>query len=161
MTEFYAQPFSMDHAGFYFSSYEAYQNGMNRLYAGGCEEVEIQFIDGEPYHAALFNAANIGQGGIALWFDALENLDESETAQLCALLDMGYVLRDALERYDEVCLYHGSIKDYAQDLIEETTEIPETLRFYIDYEAIARDMLAGGEIIEIKHDLLFTNAHDF
>ena len=29
---------------------------------------------------------------------------------------------------------------YAQELTEETTEIPEHLTFYIDYESMGRDM---------------------
>ncbi len=52
-------------------------------------------------------------------------------------------------------------KDYAYDLIEETTEIPENLRSYIDYDAIARDMEINGEIVEINHDLIVTNAQEF
>ncbi len=46
-------------------------------------------------------------------------------------------------------------------IIEETTEIPESLQYYIDYKAIARDMKINGEIIEIEHDLIVTNAHEF
>jgi len=46
-------------------------------------------------------------------------------------------------------------------VIEDTTEIPENLRYYIDYDAIARDMKINGEIIEIDHDLIVTNAYDF
>ena len=39
--------------------------------------------------------------------------------------------------------YHGSYKsltDFAQELTEETTQIPDSLRYYIDYEAMARDL---------------------
>jgi len=39
--------------------------------------------------------------------------------------------------------YHGSYKsltDFAEELTEETTQIPDSLRFYIDYEAMARDL---------------------
>lgn len=39
--------------------------------------------------------------------------------------------------------YHGSFKsvaDFAEELTEETTTIPDSLRFYIDYEAMARDL---------------------
>ena len=38
---------------------------------------------------------------------------------------------------------------------------PENLRYYIDYDAIARDMKINGEIVEIKHDLIVTNANEF
>ncbi len=38
--------------------------------------------------------------------------------------------------------------DYAGELINETTVVPENLRYYIDYDAIARDMQINGEITE-------------
>ena len=40
------------------------------------------------------------------------------------------------------------------------TKIPENLRYYIDYDAIACDMKINGEIIEIDHDLIVTNANE-
>lgn len=46
--------------------------------------------------------------------------------------------RDAIDNQ-----YHGefrSVAEFAEQLTEETTEIPESLRFYIDYEAMARDL---------------------
>lgn len=55
----------------------------------------------------------------------------------------------------------GSAADYTQELIEETADIPENLRFYIDYEAIARDMKVNGEIEELDHETLVTNGYDF
>ena len=66
-----------------------------------------------------------------------------------------------MSRYEEVCLYHGSAEDYAQELIEETTEIPGSLRFYIDYEAIARDMKLNGELEELTREVMVTNGYDF
>lgn len=35
---------------------------------------------------------------------------------------------------------YDSLSDYAEQLTEETTKIPEPLRFYIDYEKMARDL---------------------
>ncbi|MEL6369179.1 MAG: antirestriction protein ArdA [Pseudomonadota bacterium] len=43
----------------------------------------------------------------------------------------------AMENHYAGC--HASLAGFAQELTEETTEIPEPLRFYIDYEAMARD----------------------
>jgi len=48
--------------------------------------------------------------------------------------------------------YHGSYKsltDFAEELTEETTQIPDSLRFYIDYEAMARD-LEINDIVAIE-----------
>ncbi len=162
MTEFYAQPYSLEHTGFYFDSVETYEEGMEKLNQRGCEEVEIQFIDGEDHLCELAKSISIGQGDIHLWFDALEVLEDSDIIRISFLLDdVGYFIKEALDRYDEVCLYHGSAEDYAQELIEEITDIPETLRFYIDYEGIARDMKINGEIIEIESELIVTNAYNF
>jgi hypothetical protein len=161
MTEFYAQPYSIEHTGFYFNNIETFESGMKKLRKRGCEEVEIQFIDGDDHLGRLASTANIGQGDIYFWFEDLEDLGETEVTQICFLLDLGYVINEALDRYEDVCLYNGSARDYAYDLIDDTTDIPENLRFYIDYDAIARDMEINGEIAEINHDLIVTNANEF
>ena len=161
MTEFYAQPYSLDHTGFYFDSIEKYQSGMRALNKRGCEEVEIQFIDGDDHLARLANAANINQCNICLWFAELDDLDETSVIQLCFLLELGYNVDEVLDRYEDVCLFEGKASDYAYDLINETTEIPESLRSYIDYDAIARDMQINGEIAEIERELIVTNAQEF
>jgi antirestriction protein len=46
------------------------------------------------------------------------------------------------------------LADCLQDLTEETTMIPEALRPYIDYEAMARDATLSGEVftLETAHD---------
>ncbi len=46
------------------------------------------------------------------------------------------------------------LADCFQELIEETVEIPEPLRLYIDYEAMARDARLNGEVftVETAHD---------
>ena len=160
MTKLYAQPYSTEHTGFYFDSMEEFDEGMEKLNAKGCEEVEIQFIDGDDHHPSLFRAANIDQGNIDIWFEELEDLDVQDATRVCFLLDF-MDLDDALSRFDEVYLHYGTAEDYAQEIIEETTEIPSHLQYYIDYEAIARDMKINGEIIEIERDLIVTNAYEF
>lgn len=161
MTEFYAQPYSLDHTGFYFNSIEKFEAGMEVLGNRGCEEVEIQLIDGEPHLCQLSRSISIGQCDIPLWFDELDDLSSEDTARITFLLDLGFSIGDALSRYEDVCLYSGIAADYAQELIEETTDIPENLRFYIDYEAIASDMKINGEIVEVERDLIVTNALEF
>ncbi len=161
MTEFYAQPYSLDHTGFYFDSIEKFESGMKRLNKRGCEEVEIQFIDGDDHLAKLASAANIHQGNVSLWFEEIDDLDETEATQVTFLLELGYAIDETLDRFEDVCIFEGKASDYAYDLINETTEIPESLRYYIDYDAIARDMEINGEIFEINHDLIVTNAQEF
>ena len=160
MTELYAQPYSTEYTGFYFNSAESFDDGMEELNKKGCEEVEIQFIDGQAHEPSLFKAAEINQSNISLWFDELEDMSADDATRICFLLD--YLdIEEALARFEEVYLHYGSAEDYAQEIIEETTEIPENLQYYIDYEAIARDMKINGEIIEIERDLIVTNAHEF
>ena len=49
---------------------------------------------------------------------------------------------------------HLSLSDYAQEITEETSEVPSQLEFYIDYEKMGRDMEMSGDIftIETAHD---------
>ena len=52
--------------------------------------------------------------------------------------------------------YHGeysSLADFAQELTEETTQIPENLACYVDYEAMARDLEINDVLaINISHN---------
>lgn len=51
---------------------------------------------------------------------------------------------------DNYCGCYRSVADYAEELTEETTEIPQSLAYYIDYEKMARDMELGGDIFTIE-----------
>ena len=49
--------------------------------------------------------------------------------------------------------YHGSfpsLADYVQELTEDCTTIPEHLRFYIDWHAMARDAELSGDVFTIQ-----------
>lgn len=53
--------------------------------------------------------------------------------------------------------YHGtfsSLADYVQDITEECTAIPDSLRFYIDWQAMARDWEMSGDLFTVQ------TAHD-
>lgn len=43
-----------------------------------------------------------------------------------------------------------SIADYAQEITQETTDIPKQLEYYIDYEKLGRDMELSSEIFAIE-----------
>ncbi|SEL14280.1 antirestriction protein ArdA [Nitrosovibrio tenuis] len=60
---------------------------------------------------------------------------------------------------DNYCGCYQSLADYAQELTEETTQIPESLTCYIDYERMGRDMEMGGDIFTI--DPSFETVHVF
>ena len=59
--------------------------------------------------------------------------------------------RDAIE--DKYAGGYKSVADFAEELTEETTQIPESLARYIDYNAMAYDMEVGGDIFttELAH----------
>jgi antirestriction protein len=67
------------------------------------------------------------------------------------LAEVGGDLEAAAAALDDQ--YHGvfaSLADCFQDLTEDTTAIPETLRLYIDYEAMARDARLNGEVFTVE-----------
>jgi antirestriction protein len=69
-----------------------------------------------------------------------------------ALLDhYGNDLNEAREALED--RYHGehaSLADYVQEVTEETVAIPQPLRFYIDWQAMARDAEMGGDLFTIE-----------
>lgn len=56
--------------------------------------------------------------------------------------------REALEERYRGCF--ESLADYVQELTEGCTSIPEHLRFYIDWQAMARDAELNGEVLTIE-----------
>ena len=50
---------------------------------------------------------------------------------------------------EDYCGCYQSLADYAQELTEETTQIPKNLTYYIDYERMGRDMEMSGEVLTI------------
>ena len=66
-----------------------------------------------------------------------------------ALLDYyGGGLEEAREALAERYVgEHASLAGYVQELTEETTAIPSALRFYIDWEAMARDAEINGDLL--------------
>lgn len=61
--------------------------------------------------------------------------------------DIEEARRAAEEGY---CGRYKSLADYAQELTEETKGVPDHLAFYIDYEAMGRDMELNGDIFTIE-----------
>lgn len=76
----------------------------------------------------------------------------ADTGKLGAMLltHFGGDLEDAQSALEEYAGCYETIDDFAQELTEETTTIPENLRFYIDYDAMARDMQLNGDILTFE-----------
>ena len=45
---------------------------------------------------------------------------------------------------------HASLADYVQEVTEETTAIPQTLHYYIDWQAMARDAEMSGDVFTVS-----------
>lgn len=56
--------------------------------------------------------------------------------------------RTAVE--ENYCSCYKSLADFAEELTEETTQIPENLAYYIDYERMGRDIELNGDIFTIE-----------
>lgn len=60
---------------------------------------------------------------------------------------------------EDYCGCYRSLAAYAQELTEQTTEIPQALAYYINYEAMGRDMALSGDVFTIE--TAFEEVHIF
>jgi len=97
---------------------------------------------------------------IAVLAEALENLDDNELTVFEYILSMYSNVTEAKEKMDEVNIFNGSRGDYAQEITEECSEVPEYLANYIDYDAMGRDFEFNGDLVELDHNLYITNANE-
>lgn len=145
----YAQPYDISASGFYFSTAEEFQTKSTELrndYGDIVEEFEIQFIDGDDLDCDLFKALSIHQGDIAPYLDACVSWDDQQKIQvIIAVGDCGYSFDTANDSPDDfdIELYElDSMKELAEQFVEEGFfgEIPQTIRSYLDIDAIAYDL---------------------
>ena len=60
-------------------------------------------------------------------------------------------LDDASQALEEnYCGEYKSLADFAEELTSETVTIPTQLVYYIDYEAMARDMELNGDVFTVE-----------
>ncbi|MEL6311602.1 MAG: antirestriction protein ArdA [Pseudomonadota bacterium] len=150
-TTLYAQPYDITAKRFFFESAEAFAREVaskRNRYGLPVEEFEIQFIDGERIDAALADAFGLHQGDVAAFFDRVEDWDDHEKLRaIIALSECGHVLSLESCNPDDLDLdiYETeTLRDLAEQFVDEGLfgDIPERLQFYIDYDAIARDLAA-------------------
>ena len=117
-------------------------------------EYEIQFIDGDDLDCDLFKALSIHQGNLHHYFTACEDWDEDQKIKvIIAVGEAGYDFNPEKDDPDDfdIDLYElDTLRDLAEQFIDEGLfgEIPENIRFYLDYNAIARDL--GMDYTEIR-----------
>ena len=156
MITLYANPYNIYAAGFYFNDTDEFIEKSTNLtdrYSNPVEEFEIDFIDGDD--AALFNACAINQANLSTWFDDIETLDDQEKINLYFLLSAaGHTLSQALDKVDEPCITQSFLRDAAEQLFDECWlhEVPENIRFYIDYDKFARDCEIRGDLVEFEYN---------
>ena len=147
-TVLYAQPYDLAASGFYFEDYDSYRAKATALrndYGQPVEEFEIQFIDGVEIDGQLAEAICVNQGNLGQFFEAVEEWDDDQKMRvIIAVWECGYPLEaDCDPESFDIELYPvEGMKDLAQQFVEDGLfgEIPEPLQFYIDYDAIARDL---------------------
>ena len=155
MITLHATPYNIDATGFYFTDINEYKTKAISLvdcYGNLVEEFEIQFIDGDD--AELFEACGINQANLNQWFDEIGFLQDDEKVSLYYLVGVaGYSLDLALSKTDEPSLYQGNLLDTATELFDECwlPSIPDSIRFYIDYDKFARDCQYGGDLTEFTY----------
>ena len=154
----YAQPYNSADSGFYFKSEEEFDNQLSTLrhaYGDAFQEFEIQFIDGEPIDCAFANAFELNQCNFAKFFELVDEWDDQQkTRFIIANGECGYNLNPETDNIDEldIDIYDvQSLKELAEQFVDDGLfgEIPKSLEFYIDHEAIARDLAADFSITEI------------
>lgn len=148
----HAQPYDISACGFYFDSLEAYREKAARAvndYGEPVEEFEIQFIDGEQIDCELAKAIGVNQANLADYLSCVE--DWEKTLVIIAVGECGYDFDPQVcPDHHGIDIYHvDSLRELAEQFVEEGIfgDIPEPLQFYIDYDAIARDL--GIEYAEI------------
>ena len=162
MTTLFAQPYNIDATGFYFESAEDYaakaEDNFDR-YGQFVEEYEIQFIDGEAIDAEVAKAWDLSQCNFAEFLDFIDECDdEQKRLYIVAVEHCGFDHAQVVENpyTSDIVIYHlRDLKELAEEFVDEGLfgDIPENLRFYIDYDAIARDLSVDYAAAEIagKH----------
>lgn len=158
MTTLYAQPYNISAQGFFFESAEDYDRKASGLKDDFCqpvEEFEIQFIDGERIDVDLAKAWGLSQCNLRDFFRVVEDWsDDDKTRFIVAVGECGYGFDPASispNDFDVDVYAERSLRDLAIEFVEEGLfgEIPKHLEFYIDYDAIARDLAADYSVAEI------------
>jgi len=86
--------------------------------------------------------------------DLAEFIEEHEELGVSLIEHFCGDLEDAKRALEHYIGTYESLEDYAREITEETTQIPEHLAFYIDYERMAHDIDMNGDVftIQLSHD---------
>ena len=162
----YAQPYDMDATGFYFETAEEFTVKRDKLtnsFGDPVEEFEIQFMDGDDLDGALADAIAINQANLADYLICVECWEDWQKINVIIAVGEGGYTFDAQDDPDHYGLdvyYADSLRELAEQFVDEGLygDIPEQLQYYIDYDAIARDLaveytetVIAGEHLIYRH----------
>ena len=149
MSILYAQPYDRDARGFYFEDLQIYKTNaaiVKNSYGQKVEEFEIQFIEGSDLYCDFAKAYGVNQANLTQFYNAIEEWGDDEKLNfIIAVGECGYHFDpDTTHPNDfNVEIYSvENLRELAEQFIDEGLfdEIPESIQFYIDYDAIARDL---------------------
>lgn len=157
MTQLRAQSYDISTTGFYFESYEKYQAKATmavNAYGDPVEEFEIQFINGEDIDCVLAKAIGLNQTDVSDFLELSEDWEHWEKVNTIIAVDEcghDFNSQNDPDHYgiDYYCV--DSMKELAERFVEDGLfgDIPENLQFYIDYNAITRDLSVDYSITVI------------
>lgn len=125
----------------------------------------LSFIDKIEKAYKSFNVVNDFQT-ILDCFVIVDSFDSNKQQLFDVLLSDYYnYYLETLVKYCEnnACLFEGSASDYAHELVQDCYNIDKMmgrLSMYFDYEKFGYDLVLNSEIIEIEHNLFWTNPND-
>jgi len=161
MTQFFAQHYDLAATGFYFETAEQYREKITRIrndYGQPVEEFAIQFIDGERIDAAFAHAWGLSQANILRFIEVIDEWEEWE--KIFFILGVGEcgmafdLMSDEPGHLDIQIHYVRNMRELAEEFVAEGLfgPVPEAFRFYIDYDAIARDLAVDYAATDIAGD---------
>ncbi len=145
----FAYPADCSVPGFHFATLDEFYEKASRTHDTEGQiihDYKFMFNEGDGLDAQLFNCLDVHPQNIEAYLDACETWHEDD--KLCVIIcvdECGYRFNlgsDTPEQFDLDLYDMDSMEELARTFVEEGLfgEIPERLRFYIDFEAIARDL---------------------
>lgn len=146
--QLYAQPYDICAVGFYFESYEDFAENASKLrnsYGNPIEEFELQVIYGEDIDCDLANAIGVNQANLKRFYHTAHEWDEHcKTTVILAFGECGCAFDDNTQPDDfDLDIYPvDSLRDWADQFVDKGLfgDILKRLSYYIDYDAMARDL---------------------
>lgn len=159
MTQLFAQPYDVTANGFYFHSLEEYQKRSSALrnsHGQIVEEFEIQFIDGEDIDCQFAKAIGLNQSNFPDFFRLVDEWEDHEKIRyIIAVGECGYAFDlkdDNIDMLDVDLYEEETMRDLAVRFVDDGLfgEVPEAFQYYINYDAIARDLQVDYSEIRIN-----------